>query len=176
MSCTNKSVVLIPYWVEEALKRNQLPLAKALDFSVMKNILSSNDLVLFVTAQSMLPKMIDCCALQMGWQITDAESKALYNQVMQLSNDPSFKTEYENRYIHLNGDAQYEKPFITYDLSLEVSGLVLYPTFYQEGSLTPVPQHHFDAVEAVLKTLYVYNTYDEVAKTPLFQHYLELLS
>lgn len=178
-----KHIILIPYWVQESLQRQQLPLATCLDFEALKPIMSLNDLVTFSTLQH----HVETCtgkdtavgdSLFFHWIRNIPESHRdsvdyLTKTVSTLETDPSFHAEVKARLFDPAGKLdRYPQPFIIYDLTPEVAGVVIYPGFF--GKADEALQ--LSLIEAILKTLYVYDTYNEVSKTPLFRRYLELLS
>lgn len=181
-----KNIVLIPYWVEDTLKRNRLPLRACLNFNELKSVMALGDLVSFTALQryvTLCTGMKDASlgSLFMLWlesipQDNREMVEFLTNQVGKLENDPSFATALEARlFISEAKSERYPTPFITYDLTREVAGVVIYPGFFgpHEPNLTGLQQ---ELVVALLKLLYVYHAYSEVARTPLFRRYLELLS
>ncbi len=178
-----KAIVLIPHWVQEILQRNQLPLSACLDLEKIKPIMSLNDLVSFAALQSFYKQITGADSpmnsLLWVWSqsfpTTNVEMKDfLWNKVNTLSSDASFKNEVKTRLLSADARvSQHKDAFITYDLQPQVVGVVIFPGFFvgEYGSEFQKP-----LVEAILKLLYVYESTHEVAKTPLFKRYLELLS
>lgn len=178
-----KQIVFIPYWVQETLQRNQLPLADCLNLAKIQPLMSLNDVVAFYTLQDYYERVMGIQAFAptgLFWSwingIPEGESvlRSFYNSVSTLSCDKTFKQEVESRLFHEDAKTQfYTKPFITYDLTPEVCGVVIYPGYFVGNNLFELQR---SVVEAILKVLYVYDPSHEVAKTPLFKKYLELLS
>jgi hypothetical protein len=99
----------------------------------------------------------------------------LFQQVDALSSDASHRKEVHGRLFSEDSrDEQHKEPFICYDLTPDVCGVVIYPGFFVGKNSAKELQLAF--VREVLKVLYVYDTQSEVAKTSLFKRYLELLS
>lgn len=178
----DKNIVLIPFWIEDNLKRNKLPLATCLDFVKMKSLVSLNDLVTFSTLQQYFKRIMGVDESgSLAWNWSDSIpndqpelSKYYWNTFMGLESDKSFHKEVEARLFdeHARTDSKKE-PFITYDLTPNVCGVVINPGFFTA---------HYDeqlnmaVVEAVLKVLYVYSAPHTVASSTVFKRYLELLS
>lgn len=57
----NKQFIIIPYWVESALARNQYNLVDVLDYTKVKNTLSVNDIAQLLAVQSMEGMAINKC-------------------------------------------------------------------------------------------------------------------
>ncbi len=179
-----KQVILIPYWVQETLSRNQMPLADCLDFEKLKPVMSLSDLVTFSTLQHYVGactglKDASIGSLFFSWIKSIPESNRdtvdyLTKTVSPLEQDESFHNEVKARLFNPEAKVdRYQQPFIVMDLSPEVAGVVIYPGFFSAESSSALQQ---DLLEAILKVLYVYNTHNEVAKSPLFRRFLELLS
>lgn len=176
-----KQIVLIPYWVQEILVRNQKTLATCLELDQCKPLMALNDLVCFSALQ--------CCSQQLlGYNVGNElsglwrdsipegypETRQFSDLVETLNSDASFKAEVQERLFTIDSKVdRYNKPFVVYDLTPEVCGVVLYPGFF---TIESKGMHQLSLVEALLKILYVYDAYHEVAKTPLYRRYLELLS
>lgn len=94
----------------------------------------------------------------------------VYEQLGVLAEDATVVKELTDRLFSFDRDqTRYEKPFITYDLTREVAGVVINPGLFSSGDQVAV-------VEAVLKLCYVYQPYHEVCMTSWYKRYLELLS
>lgn len=177
-----KEIVLIPFWVQEILQRNQLPLEACLKLDTIKPLMSLNDLVCFLALQSYTDKLLGTKYVEdrLVWVWADSivENNLglkdfLWKTLLALSSDASFRKEVEARLLSEDGKVdQYKEPFITYDLPSGVVGVVIYPGFFTGAG---VSENQKPLVEAILKVLYVYESTHEVAKTPLFKRYLELL-
>lgn len=94
----------------------------------------------------------------------------VYEQLHPLAVDATTLKELNDRLFSGQRDLErYEKPFITYDLTREIAGIVINPGLFTTGD-------HIAFVEAVLKLCYVYQPYHEVCMTTWYKRYLELLS
>jgi hypothetical protein len=179
-----KTVVLIPFWIQETMKRNGLQLADCLKFEVVKPITSLNDLVLFYALQQRDTHLVGKDTylnngLYGAWANSiPADNKELLSfftdSVTELCRDASFQAELDARLFCADAaQGQYKEAFDIYDLTPEVVGVVVNPGFFVGTGNTELQQ---SLVEAILKVLYVYEPSHEVAKTPLFKRFLELLS
>lgn len=178
-----KQIILIPYWVQEILRRNKLDLSVCLDLKQLKAIMSLSDLAGFVALGDhlgMLTGIQDATIGDTFWAwskstaVNDTETRAFHDMVCTLARDTTVQADLCARLFDEGArQPHYEKAFDIYDLTPEFAGVVVYPGFFgKSGNL----QLHFPLVEAMLKALYVYIPYSEVAKTALFKRYLELLS
>lgn len=178
-----KQIVLIPFWVQEVLQRNQLPLSACLDLEKIKPLMSLNDLVGFLTLQKYMDKILG--TKYVHDELTWVWSRGIQNGNTQLNDflwktlntlagDLTFHKEVESRLLDADAKTdQYKEPFITYDLPQGIVGVVIFPGFFADAG---VSEFQKPLVEAILKLLYVYESSHEVAKTPLFKRYLELLA
>jgi len=184
-----KQMILIPYWIQDTLKRTKMPLETCLDFIKLKPILSLNDLITFSTLQEYVQHVTgvsDVSTLVWTWSDSipadqPAMSKYYWETITPMGKDLSFRAEIWARLFDKDSDKadgyagrnEHPVPFAVYDLSPDVCGVVIYPGFFTD----PVaPELRLAVVEAILKVLYVYNAPHEVASTPLFKRYLELLA
>lgn len=181
----NKDIILIPFWVAETMKRNQLPLNQCLSFEKIKPLMSLNDLISFLVFQTYTnhvlgsdiyidlaaiwknsvpedkPKLRNECYLDLPKFALDAVNhKEVWDRIF----DPTSKH---------NSYDEKQVPFTVHDLTPELLGIVINPGFFTE----PVdPRLQISLIESILKVLYVYDAYHEVAKTSLFKRYLDLLA
>jgi hypothetical protein len=176
-----KEFVLIPYWIQETLNRNKLPMSAALDLGKLREVTSVNDLISFYTLQESFDKLVGApCVSCLFWAweenipMDNTELKKYYNNiVISLSSDPSFRNDIQTRLFDEGAKQdQYKEPFALYDLSPKVTGIVIYPGHFT-NKVDKKKQKLI--IDAMLKELYVYNTQHEVANLPMFRRYLELL-
>lgn len=179
-----KEVILIPHWVHETLRRHQLPINEALNFGNIRRIVSVNDLACWMILNRQAhhvglkqPNEGGLISLETAWgsTVTAEHSDYLFNVVYPLTDIPQFKLDLADRLFSPDSRTpQYEEAFNIYDLSSKYEGVVINPGFFtsEAGS----DRHVFDLLEAVVKALYVYAPLHEVANTPVFLRYLDLLS
>lgn len=184
-----KNIVFVPHWVADTLKRNRLPLSSVLDLKVLRQHLSTNDIGSLMAFQqaaieymfSPLKGIINgkddlCYDLLYHWgnSVTEQADKVFLQNTLSVfaGGDDAKLSELLERMADDNDDASDKsEPFITYDLSPEVTAMVIYPS-----GITHDAKLRVRAVEAILKALYVYSEYHTVARTRWFAGYLELLS
>jgi hypothetical protein len=180
-----KEVILIPYWIQVILARNQLPLSTCLDIEKIKPLISLNDLITFVSIQN--PKyfelvlgaknyMSDIISIwvEKSTKTNTAIRSFCYNTLVPISSDGTFNSELVTRlFTEESKDTSFKEPFIIYDLAPDVCGVVIYPGFFTQVSNKQLQKK---VIESILEVLYVYMSFSEVAKTPLFKQYLEVLS
>lgn len=183
-------VILIPFWIEESMKRAGLSIRDCIDYQKIKPVVSTNDLLTFLAAQEL---MATIAGSQNGvggtWNVSQCwmDSIPTTETTMRKDCESLYSVSYTGNYLEevkarlfsqgTNGpdyDPTYEKPFIIYDLSPDVVGVVVYPGFF---TMNPSKALQAKLVEAVLDSLCVYNrAYHEVASTPWFKRHLELLA
>jgi hypothetical protein len=176
-----KQVILIPYWVHETLARKNLPLSECLNFDVLKPLSSVNDLVCFLGMQKY-------CAQLMGVEGSDwslflqwassahGQNKTFFEQtICPLEHSLNVQAELQARLFAPESRLPHHaEPFYIYDITREVAGVVINPGFFTQEAGTEGYQAALTV--QILKVLYAYNAYHEVASTPLFKRYLDLLS
>lgn len=183
-----KSVILIPYWIEETLQRNPVArLSDCLDFPKLRPLVAAADLAGFAALQKCFEsvfgcKEIDCdvvrASLPLIWgdslpNNNEAAYSYLWNTVCPLEDDPTVGRDVACRLFDEGARLpRCEVPYALRDLSPTVLGVVIYPGFFVGADAF---KHQLAVTRDVLKTLYVYDTHSEVAKTSLFKRYLELL-
>lgn len=108
---------------------------------------------------------------------SDANDKRLLSQLETmdgLSWNTATKDEVKMRFDPANGGrVAHNHPFITYDVEREFVLVVVYPAYFECANFT---DNVMALCKAVLKVLYVYNTYASGCKTPYFRKYLEKLA
>lgn len=177
-----KEIVLIPHWIQETLKRNQLPLTACLELKTIRPLVALSDLIAFCALQERLEYVLGAYSsnyLFNAWMDSfpsdDPELKNFFlTSIWSVVHDATVQKDvHERLFVPEARISQYEEPFITYDLTPTVLGVVIYPGFFVASSTKELQR---SLIAAILKVLYVYSTYSEVAKTSLFKRYLELLS
>jgi len=178
-----KKVVLIPHWVQDVMQRNKLQLADCLILEKIKPLMSFNDLAGFVALQdyfykvtgseAVMPELTQIFADSINEKDVQLRSFC-YTTLIKTAADDSVHKELEARLFDINSKNNiYEKPFIIYDLTPEVCGVVIYPGYFFSTNDFGLQKA---VIDEVLKVLYVYGAFHEVASTPFFKRHLELLS
>jgi len=178
---SKKQLILIPFWIQEILGRNKLPLSTCLELDKIKPIISLNDVSAFYALQGyfkhvigidVFPSLFSCWCDSITEQNVDVLKYR--DTVSLLSTDTTINKDMYNRLFDPSSkSSQYDEPFKVYDLTPEIAGVVIYPGYFLEQT-DCVQQKNL--IEAILKVLYVYDAYHDVACTPSFKRYLELLS
>ena len=179
-----KVAILIPYWVKEVLRRNSLPLSACLDFSKIKPLLSLDDLAAFLALQdSKYFKIITGTELFQE-QLTLLWSNSIVNTDVELyeflwkilnpiSLDESYSKVLMSRLFNKDAlDIRFNESYAIYDLTSEAFGVVLYPGYFISNNM----ELQKSVIESIIELLYRYQSFHEVARTPFFKGYLELLS
>lgn len=184
-----KKVVLVPYWVQEALARHHCGLEAAFDFDKLVQFINTNDLIGYLSLQDYLLELAGYevhgdtsgSVLQQKWRETAKSEGAetlLTQTIIPLVRSPEYLQDVCDRLFSPNAVCDrlphHENAFNVYDATLDAACVVIHPGFFTEEA----GSDGFRAalIEALLKVLYAYNAYHEVAHTPLFKRYLELLA
>ena len=102
-----KQIVLIPFWIPEILKRNNLPLSACLNLAKLKPIMSLNDIVGFASLQDSAGtitgmKGIAFDSLSFVWNNSISKDQTelnsfLWDTISKLTFDPTFIKETQSR-------------------------------------------------------------------------------
>lgn len=180
---TKKQVILIPYWMQEVVNRNNLSLADYLDIAKLKEVTSINDLAGFYELnnqqhfQTIFGSEVFLDSFLSRLWLSSAECKgsdvvSIFNTVESISQ--TTRLEVVSRLFNPDSRTDmYEEPFAICDINQQVCGLIIYPGFFNKNAS---PTLQLKAVEAIIKVLCIYDSYSEVAKSQLFNRYLVLLS
>lgn len=197
------AVVLIPYWVAEAIKRAGLSMRDCVNYEKIKSCLSTNDMATFMAFQQEFATLIGVRDKNSGLAYTD-ELTALFQRysdswqpddtpsslsipgrnkpseefikVRQLAYDPSYKQDIQARlYGEDNKLDHYDHAYdLVNDIAPHVVGVVVYPGYFSEVTDKAL---QLQLVEGLLKVFYGNAAaVHDTATTPLFKRHLELLS
>lgn len=177
-----KNFVLIPFWVENVLKRNNIDIIDILNYSKLKSILSINDLAQLNSLQS-IEEIFTIKELDSNWCLfsswmsnaQESEKVELDSVITQLSCSKDLQRDLLERlsldYAPLVYD--YNEPkYKILDLNRDVTAVVLNPGFvdFERDKL-----NQFTFISDLLKSLYVYYTISEVSTYSLYNKYVHLL-
>ena len=174
-----KTVILVPYFIENVLKRNRHALADALDYEVLKKFISLDDLRMFLKFQessfSNSFGFISRSVLFNSWvQRSQCARSELDSDYIPLANSEKDNDTIKEMLSLTLGQSQDDtKPYAVIDISREIVAVVVRPGLNEylekkEGQL--------QIVRDILKALYASAEVHEVSSTPLFKKYVELLS
>lgn len=191
MSLSEKSPVLIPYWVVRVLKRNSLSLSDVLDYNKIRNVLSIEDAADLLSLQHLyVAPFIDrnyFGRLLNSWEESASGDlkRELVSSVISLSYSEGSK---ESNLLRLNKDHtddditrfgndtessdKGQPAFELVDFDRNVFALILKPGFTEYVSTY---KGQIELVTAMLKQLYVYYKVHKVSSTTLFDSYVKLL-
>lgn len=178
-----KKIVVIPFWIADTVHRNKMSLADVLDFEKIRRFCSPADLAGFAAVQDCATNLVGGDTHAGSWSLyqvwheslrTEDGKSLLANTVNPLTFDESFVKDAKDRLFGEDSrNERYSEPFHYYDIAPAVGAMVISPGFYT--AMAP-EELHLHTVEAILKALYVYAPLDEVARSPWFRRWLELLS
>jgi hypothetical protein len=180
-----KKVVLIPYWIQETLSRHSCALGDATNFDQLSQFVNTNDLIGFFALQRYIMELAgfevhgNALAIKWGETATREGAQTLLTQtIIPFANDEEYLEDVASRLF--TSDSRFERsphhvePFNMYDITHDVAGVVIHPGFFTEEP--GANGYRAALIEAILKVLYAYNAFHEVASTPLFKRYLGLLA
>lgn len=190
MVSLTKQIVLIPYWVELAFRRKNLPLNSILDYGVVRTVLSIEDAAQLLNLQHLYvaPFLMDCYANHLlsswGSSCTQELKVELDSSVTPLSYSGEFK---ENNFLKLRGDYDHDyygidnsavadknKPaYELVDFERKSLALVLKPGFIDYVNTS---QGKYSLITALLKLFYVYSKVSSVSMTKVFSEYIKVLN
>jgi hypothetical protein len=179
-----KKVVLIPYWVQEALSRHNCGLNDAVNFDQLVKFLNTNDLIGYLALQDYLLELagfeVHGGALCDAWKASASceDNQTLLTQtIVPMVGCPEFLDDVHNRLFSRDSLFErlphHENAFNVYDITHDIAGVVIHPGFFTEEAGSN--GYRAALIVALLKVLYAYNAYHEVAHVPLFKRYLESL-
>lgn len=179
-------VVVIPFWIQESLHRNNLTIEECLDYEKIKRVVSTDDLAGFYNAQTLLRVLVG----SEDNMLTSNELYGLWERNIPLDR-PELRAEMQDFTSNLarvlgpveqligrlfddgTKEMRYPDPFKIVDLANKVFGLVIYPGHFDRGGELCLQG---ELVKALLKAFNMYDAYDELAASPLFKRFLDLLS
>lgn len=178
----NKNFILIPYWVETVLKRNNLNTVEVLNYSTLKTLLSLNDLAQLLLLQKTegikIIKELDSkqCLFNSWRNSTQTSQLTELDSVLEpLSCSKDLTLDLLERLSLSNAPLKYDFALPRYkvlDLNRDVTAVILNPGFI-DFECDKI--NYSNLISDLLKSLYVYNTISEVSNYSLFKSYIHLL-
>lgn len=171
-----KNLILIPFWIEKVLKRNQLPVSTILDYNKLRSLMSLSDLSAFLHFQIYDKLFIfddENITLLSSWEQTCQENERveLVSTVVPLSLKEESKN-YIFESMNNSNEIRYSKPYNVIDLDRGYYSVVIYPGF--QGYIN-TKENKVQFIEDLIKVLYNYMSNEEVAQQKLFLHYVDSL-
>lgn len=181
---------LIPKFARSALSRQQLPLSTFLDFNKMREILSINDIVLINTLQkgSNWAKLLGigrCSVEQDFWfdssmslydiwykSATEENKTYLLNILSVLVESGQANDEIAERLFnnsHGSEIGKIEQPYEIVDIGPKYYGIIL------ESGVFPNWDLSNKLIKDILRSMYLYGSQSEIAKTEFFRLYMNRL-
>lgn len=183
-----KTILVIPFWVQEQLNRNKLRLQELLEFGKARKVLSAHDMATAATAFTYWEHLagverndndiypVEENSIQSIWRASaTAEEQEELERVLNLSYDSSIIEDLRHRLFEAESfDERHQQPFNTYDLTPDTVAVVVYPGYFVKGAA--FQDRSVQLLESVLRVFYAYDSHHEVAKHSCFKQYLRLLS
>lgn len=173
-----KAMVVVPYWVENVLKRNRLNFTDLLQYGKMRDVMSVNELSAFLTVQHtgripVINNIVNTYLLSSWEQTRSSDEKTeLDSVVVPLSYSEETVSDVVERLSQVQEDTE-QKPYEIVDFAREAFVVVLRKGFMQD-MLNPTKQ--LDFVRDLLKLYYCYYEPHEVSSLQIFQNYLDRLN
>jgi len=173
------NIYLIPHWILSVLRRNGLNNIDVLNYSKLQRILSMNDLASIQVLQSFGEDLLGTrdvvsSSILYEWYSSadNALKESLRKEIEPLAADPILRDTVKERLGDDEARRQDQPVFEVLPLEDKALMVVLYPGIFTGMNY----DRHFEIVQALLRQLYVYEQQPDVAGTPLFRRYLDLLS
>lgn len=168
-----KHLIMIPFWIEKALKRNNLSLTESLNYSKLLGLLSLSDLSAFLNFQNCDSYSIITGknnALLSSWEQScqNDERVELDSTVVPLSCEEQAAA-YVRESFQVSTNTHDLAPYRVVDLDREHYGVIVYPGF-SEYILTT--SNKVTYIESILELLYKYFEIHEVSELAIFKDYL----
>lgn len=172
------SFVLVPFWIENVLKRNKLSCRDLLQYDTVRSLMSVEDTASLLATQS-------CTKLKMfenynnillsSWEKSN-NPKSRYelgSTVTHLSCSEDIRTSVFNRLVSDEYPQDDSDKFKIIDIDRNIFCIVLY-----EGFITSMIKEamQLNLIRDILKISYMYRRVHEVSEYPIFDDYLNLLN
>ena len=187
-----REFILIPFWIERVLTRNNLPIETVLNYGELNKVLSTADIAQARALENyeinVLMLGLSNCALWHSWkdsaqgsQLTELDFVDSLSQSSEIVNDMLNRLGKEIKPSNYFGEpvpaiTDIEEPlksfFKVIDINKDFSGIIVNDTFFKSIA---VKENTIELVRSVLKNLYIYYTVAEVANFKVFDKYIELL-
>lgn len=172
--------VIVPFWAHETLTRHGRDLREILDFTTARRVFSATDMASLLILQNQWHRVVGGpqnhfydYALGSKWAKSaqkEEDKEFLNGTVYSLTVDQGLRENTLKRVF--DKDAYRERDleaFITYDIAPDVGAIVIYPGRF---GISAQDRVEYRALEAILKALYKYESYEWVSRTPWFRQYL----
>lgn len=181
----NKQFVIIPYWVENVLNRNNIDLIDILNYPKLSAVLSLDDLAQLNALQTLeesktIKELTNGQCLFSSWRQSTQESQwvELDSALYPLSCSKDLRRDLVERLSLEFAPMSYDTHNSTLpkykivDLNRDITLFVLNPGFI-DFEFDKI--NFFTIISDLLKSLYVYHTTSEVSSYQLFSKYIQLL-
>lgn len=174
-----KQVLFIPHWIKCIIERNKLAPTTVLSLATLREFTSLEDLVLLCALNEDNSALFgkQCSFYQPWWSVKNSPGQtgeaeaAVLGQIIQLA--PLHKEGLQDRLFNeQTRQEEHPEPFAILDLDENYLLVTIYPGFF--GS-SDAQLHQRSLTTTLLKALYNYYTYDDLAAHPLFEQYLARL-
>ena len=156
----DKAIIVIPYWVETALKRNKHELKDCLDYNVVRQCLSIEDILEFVSLENNNKfDFMQCMfseTLFSGWmKSADKDLLVELDSTIRplLYNKDTLKRALA-RFSDIYIKDKESETFKVVDISREFVAVVVYPGFISSSTNIATS---FKIIKKLLKTMYIYS-------------------
>ena len=173
-----KAMVLVPYWVENVLKRNRLKFTDVLNYAKMRELMSVEDVSAFLhfqsTDQIATLRGVDRSILLSSWEQTRStnDPAELASVVIPLSQSEATAIDSAQRYLTPATDLDIPV-YQLVDVEREVLVVVVRQGFEE---IMQQPAHELEFLREVHKQYYIYLEVHQVSSLQVFRNYLERLN
>lgn len=175
---TEKSFILVPFWVENALRANKLPMASILDYSIMAEMMTLEDRSAFLNIQrankiNLFATSHNTHLLGSWEQSARKEQKAVLDSaVVPMSYSETASNDTYERLSLTDGKSAEDKPWRIVDFDRNAVAIVLMPGCVE--SLQDKDKA-LQLAREILDVFYGYYEVHEVSQLSIFGKYLDLL-
>lgn len=176
-SVTEKTFILVPYWVQDMLQRNKLPMASVLDYNKMSELMSIEDRSAFLNIQ--LANKIalfatSCNSYLLGsWeQSADTKQKAVLDSAVVPKSYSETASQDNCERLELGDKSPEDRPWAIVDFDRNVFAIVLKPGFIDAVKDSALA---LQFTREILEVFYGYYKVHQVSQLSIFSKYLEFL-
>jgi len=170
----NKTIIFVPYWICNTLKRNNRLLGDVLDYDVCRKFISVDDISGLLGFQQ-IPELAGYTvstdiSLLSRWESTTGNRLELDSTVIPLSH--SKEKDVLERLKNTSGYDDQLPVFKVVDIERDFTAVIV-----NEGFMEAIKNNSTkkSLIDSLLDVSYKYGKIHDVSKTPLFRAYMDLL-
>lgn len=172
---TEKSMIVVPYWVMQAIKKAKMPIDRCLCYSTLSTLMSKEDIAVYLSMQTqgtlanLLSPSFSTLVAHFRKNTPSEEIPIIHSLIADAQTVKTEESATERLQVV---DKTYEHAWEIQDLSREVFAVVVYP-----GILDQLKdrQAQLDIIRQVLKIFYGHFPVWQVSGFSIFARYLSAL-